>query len=121
MEKLAKGEEVYNFKDYERTFGYNTVEPCRNKDACVFYMTKYILKTFKEDYERASRRRYFCSKGLNSPVVVSPLSVDLDDFEPVRFSSLINKVTLKRYNPQRQFDFQAKMSATVEPLYPYKE
>lgn len=119
--KLAKGETIYNFVDYARTFGFNTVEPCRNKDACVFYMTKYILKTFDEDYERVTRRRYFCSKGLKTPMFVNPTSVDLDEFEPIRFSDIINKVNLKRYDPQRALDFQAKMSDLVEPAPLLKE
>ena len=42
--RLAKGETVKNFVDYARTYGYNTVEPCKNKEACVFYLIKYVLK-----------------------------------------------------------------------------
>lgn len=79
-------------------------------------MTKYVLKTFDDPgFERVSRRRYFTSKGLKSPTIVMPESLDLDDFEPVRFSKFIPKVYLKRVRLPQQFT-----SMPPEGLYPFK-
>lgn len=95
---LSQGKSVKQCKAYSESFGYNTIEPCRDKERCTHYMTKYILKTFDdEDFERVSRRRFFFSKGLKSPRVIMPSEIDLEDFEVQALSQYTEKVYLRRY------------------------
>lgn len=119
---LAEGKAIKQCEDYSQIFGYNIVEPCRNKEACSYYMTKYVLKTFDDpNFERVSRRRYFTSKGLKNPRIINPVRVNLNEFEPVAFSGRINKVTLRRITPERFFSDQQKLLNLVESPPPLKE
>lgn len=95
--KLAKGEIVKNCASISETFGYTIIEPIRNVDSCVQYLTKYVLKTFdSENFQRISRRRFFCSKGLKCPKIVLPHQIDLENFDLVALSSHTQKIYLKR-------------------------
>lgn len=115
-DKLAKGEKIQYCPDYHYAFGYSIVEPCRNKEACARYMVKYVLKTFDDsNFERVSRRRYFCSTGLKSPKIISPTSVDLSLFEPVHFSELITKIRLKRVGVDYDFRQQLSFASSESP------
>lgn len=97
---LSQGKSIKHCKAYSESFGYNTIEPCRDKERCTHYMTKYVLKTFDdENFERVSRRRFFCSKGLKSPVIIMPSEIDLDDFEIQALSQYTEKVYLRRFEP----------------------
>lgn len=94
----ALGRDVFDCPAYHQSFGYCTVLPARNKEACAHYMTKYVLKTFDdENFERVSRRRFFCSKGLKSPIVIMPSEIDLEDFEIQALSKYTEKVYLRRF------------------------
>lgn len=94
---IAEGKPIKHCKAYTESFGYNTIEPCRNKERCTHYMTKYVLKTFDDpNFERVSRRRYFCSTGLKSPVIVMPNDINLDEFEVEALSKYTEKVYLRR-------------------------
>ena len=96
---LSQGKSIKHCKAYSQSFGYNTIEPCRDKERCTHYMTKYVLKTFDdENFERVSRRRFFCSKGLKSPVVIMPSEIDLEDFEIQALSQYTEKVYLRRFS-----------------------
>jgi hypothetical protein len=97
---LSQGKPIKHCKAYSESFGYNTIEPCRDKERCTHYMTKYVLKTFDdENFERVSRRRFFCSKGLKSPVIIMPSEINLEDFEIQALSQYTEKVYLRRFEP----------------------
>ena len=106
---LSQGKPIKHCEAYSRSFGYNTIEPCRDKERCTHYMTKYVLKTFDdENFERVSRRRFFCSKGLKSPIVIMPSEIDLEDFEIQALSQYTEKVYLKRFEPPHYVFEQAR-------------
>ncbi|MBR0197604.1 MAG: hypothetical protein IJQ34_05685 [Kiritimatiellae bacterium] len=95
--KLAEGAGIKNCALIAEIYGYNIIEPIRNADACVQYLTKYVLKTFdNENFERISRRRFFISKGLKHPEIVLPNRIDLENFNLVALSSHTQKIYLKR-------------------------
>ena len=95
--KLADGVKIKNCSAIAENYGYCIIEPIKNVDSCVHYMTKYVLKTFDdENFARISRRRFFISKGLKSPKIVLPHQVDLKNFALVALSSHTEKIYLKR-------------------------
>lgn len=96
-QKLADGVPIKNCASISETYGYCIIEPIRDVDSCVHYMTKYVLKTFdNENFTRISRRRFFISKGLKSPSIVLPHQIDLQNFNLVALSSHTEKIYLKR-------------------------
>lgn len=97
---ISENKPIKHCRAYSESFGYNTIEPCRNKEACTYYMTKYVLKTFDdENFQRVSRRRYFTSKGLKSPFIITPRDLDLAKYEVAHFSRYTEKVYLKLIVP----------------------
>ena len=40
---------LYEWVGYTKRFGFNCIEPIRNKDACSRYITKYISKNLNND------------------------------------------------------------------------
>ena len=114
---LSQGKPIKHCAAYSKSFGYNTIEPCRDKERCVYYMTKYVLKTFDdENFERVSRRRFFCSKGLKSPRVIMPDEIDLEDFEIQALSQYTEKVYLRRYESPR-FVFENARHSLPTPSF----
>lgn len=94
---LANGRAVRNCAGLAEAYGYNIIEPVRDAESCVLYLTKYVLKTFDNDnFQRISRRRFFISQGLKSPRIVLPHSIDLEHFDLVALSSHTEKIYLKR-------------------------
>ena len=94
---LAHGRHVMNCAGLADNYGYNIVEPVRDAERCVLYLTKYVLKTFdNENFQRISRRRFFISQGLKSPKIILPHQIDLENFDLVALSSHTEKIYLKR-------------------------
>lgn len=69
-EKLLNKQEVYNWKAYEKSFGWNDLEPIRNAEACSKYITKYISKSLATSVKEINSHLYYCSKGLKKAVVI---------------------------------------------------
>ncbi|HHX70441.1 MAG TPA: replication endonuclease [Gallicola sp.] len=59
---------LYEWVGYSRRFGFNCIEPIRNKDACSRYITKYISKNLVNDMgiTEKNKKKYYCSRGLKT-------------------------------------------------------
>jgi hypothetical protein len=68
--KVAEGNILYDWTPWRKRFGFNDIEPIRNKEAVEKYITKYITKTVAENQEKKGDNRYFCSKGLKKAEVI---------------------------------------------------
>ena len=57
---------LYEWPGYSKRFGFNCVEPIRDKDACAKYITKYISKNLDNDkgVTEKNKKKYYCSRGL---------------------------------------------------------
>lgn len=62
--KLLKGEEIYNCPIFAEHFGYVTIEPLRDKDKAVSYITKYITKNLAKSVSEMGAHMFYASKGL---------------------------------------------------------
>lgn len=101
--KIVAQQPIYNCPDYARAFGFCTIEPIRDVEACSLYITKYVVKTFDdENFKRISHHRFFCSQGLRHPVFVLPTNERLkfEEFDLVAVSSHTTKCYLRRRTPK---------------------
>lgn len=59
---------LYEWVGYSKKFGFNCIEPIRNKDACSKYITKYINKNLDNDMgvTEKNKKKYYCSRGLKT-------------------------------------------------------
>ena len=59
---------LYEWVGYSKKFGFNCVEPIRNKDACAKYITKYITKNIDNDMgiTEKNKKKYYASRGLKT-------------------------------------------------------
>jgi hypothetical protein len=59
---------LYEWVGYSKRFGFNCVEPIRNKDACAKYITKYITKNLDNDkgVTEKNKKKYYVSRGLKT-------------------------------------------------------
>lgn len=55
----------YNWKDYQKTFGYCALSDIRDPVACAFYITKYVSKDMCNRADDLGGHLYFASQGLN--------------------------------------------------------
>ena len=55
----------YNWKDYQKAFGFNSLSPIRDRKATAFYMTKYLCKDQTFRLHDKGGHLYYCSQGLN--------------------------------------------------------
>lgn len=92
LNALESGEDVRNFPEYQKRFGYVSVSKVKNQDAISHYVSKYILKSIKDSECRVAHRRFYVSRGLNRPVFDIPSFDDLNSFEPDYYSAKIVKV-----------------------------
>lgn len=126
--KISDGVPIKNCASIAETYGYCIIEPIRDVDSCIHYMTKYVLKTFDdENFTRISRRRFFISKGLKSPKIVLPHRIDLENFDLVALSSHTEKIYLKRSTKAKKplasmsekssrFPFSSRLGSPPFPL-----
>lgn len=96
---LKQNRELFNFPTYAKRFGWVSIEKIRNLDAVACYVSKYITKSFEDEKNRISYRRFFASKNLSRPFDDIPKENDVLDFEPIRLSKKIPMVTFKRVVP----------------------
>lgn len=96
---LKENRKLFNFPSYAKRFGWVSIEKIRNLDAVACYVSKYITKSFEDEKNRISYRRFFASKNLSRPFNDIPKEKDVLDFEPIRLSKKIPMVTFKRVVP----------------------
>ena len=96
---LKEDRNLFNFPSYAKRFGWVSIEKIRNLDAVACYVSKYITKSFEDEKNRISYRRFFASKNLSRPFNDIPKEKDVLDFEPIRLSKKIPMVTFKRVVP----------------------
>lgn len=96
---LKENRKLFNFPSYAKRFGWVSIEKIRNLDAVACYVSKYISKSFEDEKNRISYRRFFASKNLSRPFNDIPKEKDVLDFEPIRLSKKIPMVTFKRVVP----------------------
>lgn len=65
LDKLGRGQTVYNWPAYAEKFGFCEVEPLRNRDKAVSYITKYITKDLACSVSQMGAHLFYASKGLN--------------------------------------------------------
>lgn len=96
---LKENRELFDFPTYANRFGWVSIEKIRNLDAVACYVSKYITKSFEDEKNRISYRRFFASKNLSRPFNDFPKENDVLDFKPIRLSKKIPMVTFKRVVP----------------------
>lgn len=64
---------------YFNRFGYISLSPIKNKDACAFYMTKYITKDMTCRLEDLGEHLYYCSRGLKRKEVFLYGDINIDE------------------------------------------
>lgn len=92
LDALEDGEEVFNFPEYQKRFGYVSVSRVKNPDAISHYVSKYILKSIADSECRVAHRRFYCSRDLKRPKFDIPSTEDLAFLEPSFYSAKIVKV-----------------------------
>ena len=93
---LKENRELFDFPTYAKRFGWVSIEKIRNLDAVACYVSKYITKSFEDEKNRISYRRFFASKNLSRPFNDFPKENDVLEFEPIRFSKKIPMVYFKK-------------------------
>lgn len=93
---IKDGREIFDFPDFQKTFGYVSIERVKSLDRVAVYVSKYLMKGFDNPDERAFYHRYFCSKGLNEPKVIQLSEFCYSEFRPAYLSPYCPKVVFKR-------------------------
>lgn len=64
--KLKKGVDVYHWKQYDRSFGYNVIEKIADRDSSTRYLLKYMRKEagLTVKYLESGAHMYYHSRGL---------------------------------------------------------
>ena len=96
---LKEDRKLFNFPSYAKRFGWVSIEKIRNLDAVACYVSKYITKSFEDEKNRISYRRFFASKNLSRPFNDIPKENDVLEFKPIRCSKKIPMVYFKRVVP----------------------
>lgn len=68
--KLLQGGKVFNWKAYQKKFGFCDFEPIKNHEASAKYVTKYITKDLLRCVTETNAHLYYCSQGLNRAKVI---------------------------------------------------
>lgn len=63
---------IYNWSLYEKKFGFNIIEPVRNKEATAKYATKYIVKNLGSNIDQ-NKKVYYASRGLKTAETIAEL------------------------------------------------
>lgn len=59
----------FEWTKYTDNFGYISMSPLKNKMKAANYITKYLTKTLAENVTACGAHTYYCSKGLQTPIV----------------------------------------------------
>ncbi len=69
--KLQNNQPVYDWKAYQKKFGFCNIEPIRDLEASAKYVTKYISKSMDNGIIQANGHLYYASQGLNRAVTTA--------------------------------------------------
>lgn len=116
---IKQGRQIKNFPDYQKRFGYVSIEKIKNLEAVAHYITKYVSKSFDDPESRVSYNRYFCSLGLNRPFFDIPTESDFSNFEPVYFSDKLTKVYYRRKNTECGLKDGASVASPSNSVKPH--
>jgi len=64
LNKIEAGRIIYDWTRYSSSFGWSTIEPIYNKEACAKYITKYITKDLGNACIPVNEHLYYRTKGL---------------------------------------------------------
>lgn len=76
-DELKKGYEVYSWIQYEKSFGWNYIEPIKNHESVAKYCTKYITKDVLSNVSKVGAHVYYRSRGLRSPDLIKEGTVSM--------------------------------------------
>lgn len=65
--EIVKGYDVFSWKQYENSFGWNFIEPVKNHESIAKYCTKYITKEILSNVSEVGAHLYYRSRGLREP------------------------------------------------------
>jgi len=74
---------LYEWKGYTEKFGFNCIEPVRNKIAVSRYVTKYISKNIDGDMgvTEKNKKKYYCSRGLKTAKNIKKGVINIESIE----------------------------------------
>lgn len=83
LEKLKKGDTVYNWPAYGAKFGFVSLEKVKNHEAVSKYITKYINKNLARSVTEVGAHLYYHSRGLSTGYTIKKgvLSANSTPFE----------------------------------------
>lgn len=84
LDKLQSGQLVYDWPAYREKFGWVIIEPIRDLQRAVSYITKYITKDLAQSVSELGAHLYYCSQGLarSQEVKRGPMAATIEpDFE----------------------------------------
>ena len=84
LEKLKKGDPVYNWPAYGAKFGFVSLEKVKNHEAVAKYITKYINKNLAHSVTEVGAHLYYHSRGLSMGYTIKK-GVLLADSTPFKF------------------------------------
>lgn len=62
--QIEKGEKVFDWLKYRKSFGYFTCTEIKSKTACSKYVTKYVSKDLQTTVHESGEHLFFASQGL---------------------------------------------------------
>lgn len=71
VNKIKKGQELYNWDSWSKRWGLNDIEPIGNKEAVEKYITKYCSKELGASVKEANAQMYYVSKGLKTAELIA--------------------------------------------------
>ena len=81
--RVKKGDVLYDWKNWYKRFGFNDIEPIKDKKAVEKYITKYVVKELGQNIKKPNSHLYYCSKGLKKAQIIAKgtysFKVDADD------------------------------------------
>ena len=74
---------LYEWLGYSKKFGFNCIEPIRDKEACSRYITKYINKNLDTDMgiTEKNKKKYYASRGLKKAKNIKKGVIQTKDIE----------------------------------------
>jgi len=68
--KVAAGQDVYNWMQYQKIFGFCDLEPIASHDGACKYVTKYVRKSMEHSVTESGKNLYYRSQELAESVRV---------------------------------------------------
>lgn len=70
LDKLEKGQDVFQWVEYFKRFGFCDLEPIKNKARASSYVRKYITKELAKCVKDMGAHMYYCSRGLKKAEII---------------------------------------------------